>query len=53
MAGKISSFVMYPNPAKDQLMMEINNSHTGNMLIQVISQTGSVLRSYNKQGSTL
>jgi endoglucanase len=46
-AGLTSSFVMYPNPVKDQLQMEINNSHTGNMLIQMISQTGVVLRSYN------
>lgn len=46
LAGKTSSLVIYPNPVRDQLIMEVNNGHTGKMLIQMISPTGAILRSF-------
>jgi hypothetical protein len=46
-AAKTSSLLIYPNPVKDQLVMDINNNHTGKMLVQLISPSGAILRSFN------
>ena len=37
---------LYPNPARDQAVLEINNGYTGKMLVQVISEAGIVVRTY-------
>src|SRR6185436_1609066 len=40
------SFVIYPNPVRDNFVLQLNNNHTGNMNVQVISQAGELIRSY-------
>jgi len=40
------SLTLYPNPARDNATLEINNSRTGKMIIQVISQSGQIIKTY-------
>jgi endoglucanase len=35
-----SSFIIYPNPVKDNIILEINNQYTGVMNIQLVDQSG-------------
>jgi len=42
-----NAFALYPNPVRDQFTLEINNSYTGTMVVQVIDPTGATKRSYN------
>ncbi len=49
-AGSVDSALatlsLYPNPARDQAVLEISNVYTGKMLVQVISEAGIVVRTY-------
>jgi len=40
-----TSFTIYPNPVYDNFNLEIVNSHTGKMNVQIVSQTGALVRS--------
>jgi hypothetical protein len=40
-----TSFIIYPNPVYDNFNLEIANSHTGKMNVQIVSQTGALVRS--------
>jgi len=40
-----ASFIIYPNPVYDNFNLEIANSHTGKMNIQIVSQTGALVHS--------
>jgi hypothetical protein len=37
---------LYPNPAPNNVMLTVNNSHTGNMVVQVIDLSGSIRKTY-------
>jgi len=39
------SFSIYPNPVTDNFVLELNNSHTGKMNVQVVNQAGAIVRS--------
>jgi chitodextrinase len=40
-----NGLLIYPNPARDQFTLNLNNSHTGKMKITVVNQSGVTLRS--------
>ena len=40
------SFVIYPNPVRHNFVLQLNNSHTGKMNVQVVNQAGAIVRSY-------
>jgi len=39
-------FILYPNPVIDQVTLDIANSYTGRLDVQVINGSGMVMRSY-------
>lgn len=43
------SFRLYPNPAQDHFTLDIENGYTGNMNIQIISQSGATIRTIQSQ----
>jgi hypothetical protein len=40
------SLVIYPNPVRDNFVLQLNNSHMGKMDVQVVNQAGAIIRSY-------
>ena len=40
------SFAIYPNPVTDNFVLQLNNGHMGKMNVQVVNQTGAIVRSY-------
>jgi parallel beta-helix repeat protein len=40
------SFTIYPNPVRDNFVLQLNNSHMGKMDVQIVNQAGSIIRSY-------
>ena len=40
------SFTIYPNPVRDNFVLQLNNSQTGKMNVQVVNQAGAIIRSY-------
>jgi hypothetical protein len=40
------SFVIYPNPVRDNFVLQLNNSQMGKMNVQVVNQAGAIIRSY-------
>jgi parallel beta-helix repeat protein len=40
------SLVIYPNPVRDNFVLQLNNSHMGKMNVQVVNQAGAIIRSY-------
>ena len=40
------SFTIYPNPVRDNFVLQLNNSQTGKMSVQVVNQAGAIIRSY-------
>ena len=44
-----TSFNLYPNPALDHFTIDINNAFTGPMVIQLINQSGAIIRTYTSQ----
>ena len=40
------SFTIYPNPVTDNFILQLNNSHMGKMNVQVVNQSGVIIRSY-------
>ena len=55
-ATDAASVVVYPNPVTSSFTVGINNTHTGNMVIQIIDATGAirqVLAAYKDQPSVL
>jgi len=40
------AFTIYPNPVRDNFVLQLNNSQTGKMNVQVVNQTGAIIRSY-------
>ncbi len=40
------SLVIYPNPVRDNFVLQINNNQTGKMNVQVVNQAGAIIRSY-------
>jgi hypothetical protein len=40
------SFTIYPNPVRDNFVLQLNNSQTGKMNVQVVNQAGAIVRSY-------
>jgi hypothetical protein len=44
-------FHVYPNPVRDQVMLDISNVHVGKVKVQVISPSGAVVQTY--EGSKL
>src|SRR5206468_6994241 len=38
------SFMLYPNPVKDELSITVNDSYKGNMNVQILSMQGSMLK---------
>jgi Carbohydrate binding module (family 6)/Secretion system C-terminal sorting domain len=56
LAGSTTPYLtLYPNPARDHAMIDINNPRTGKMIIQVISQSGQIIKTYSstKTGSSI
>jgi hypothetical protein len=46
-AGLVSpSLLLYPNPAADNITLNINNDHTGNMTVQVVNVSGQMVKAY-------
>jgi parallel beta-helix repeat protein len=41
-----SSLVIYPNPVRDNFVLQVNNSQTGSMNVQLINQAGALVRSF-------
>ena len=37
---------LYPNPARDNFVLQLNNSHMGKMSVQVVNQTGAIVHTY-------
>jgi lysophospholipase L1-like esterase len=44
-----NNLLLHPNPARDNVLMEVNNSHTGRMLVQVLDPSGIVHTTYSFQ----
>ena len=40
------SLTIYPNPVRDNFILQLNNSHMGKMDVQVVNQAGAIVRSY-------
>ncbi len=40
------SFVIYPNPVRGNFVLQLNNSQTGKMNVQIVNQAGAIIRSY-------
>jgi len=40
------AFTIYPNPVRDNFVLQLNNSQTGKMNVQVVNQNGAIIRSY-------
>ena len=40
------SLTIYPNPVRDNFVLQLNNSQTGKMNVQVVNQAGAIIRSY-------
>jgi hypothetical protein len=45
-AVSVEKFELYPNPATDNVLLDIANSHIGRMKVRVISTTGVEVRTY-------
>ncbi|MGN6402527.1 MAG: T9SS type A sorting domain-containing protein, partial [Flavisolibacter sp.] len=41
-----ASLEIFPNPSKDQLVMQLNNNYKGKVTIQIVSQSGSVTKNF-------
>ena len=50
-----SSFLLAPNPVRDNFILSLNNSYTGVMNVQVISESGAVRKTWqlNKEIQTI
>jgi alpha-tubulin suppressor-like RCC1 family protein len=46
------ALTLFPNPAHDNLTLNINDSHTGKMIVQVINGSGQLIKTYtlSKEG---
>ncbi len=40
------SLTIYPNPVRDNFILQLNNSHMGKMNVQVVNQAGAIVHSY-------
>ena len=40
------TLTIYPNPVKDNFVLQLNNSHMGKMNVQVVNQAGAIVHSY-------
>jgi len=40
------SLTIYPNPVRDNFVLQLNNSHMGKMNVQLINQAGAIVHSY-------
>jgi parallel beta-helix repeat protein len=40
------AFTIYPNPTRDNFVLQLNNSHMGKMRVEIVNQAGSIIRSY-------
>jgi hypothetical protein len=40
------TLAIYPNPVKDNFVLQLNNSHMGKMNVQLVSQAGAIVHSY-------
>jgi parallel beta-helix repeat protein len=40
------SLTIYPNPVRDNFILQLNNSHMGKMDVQLMNQAGAIVRSY-------
>ena len=45
-SASLSGINLYPNPASNNVTLTVNNSHTGNMVVQVIDISGSIKKTY-------
>jgi len=41
-----SSLVIYPNPVRDNFVLQLNNNQTGKMNVQVVNQAGEIVHSF-------
>ena len=46
LSGTSPAFALYPNPARDNFVLALNNSHTGTMSVQVISESGAIRKTW-------
>jgi hypothetical protein len=46
-----NSFKIFPNYVRDNFILEVNNSYTGKMNVQIIDQSGKIIHqfSFNKE----
>jgi len=49
-----SAFGLYPNPARDNFILALNNNYTGTMNVQLINESGAVMKTWqlNKNQQT-
>jgi hypothetical protein len=51
-----STMEVFPNPFQDRIVLQLNNSHTGSMKVQLIDMSGTVKKEYslfkNQAGAT-
>ena len=40
------AFTVYPNPVRDNFVLQLNNSQMGKMKVEIVNQGGSIIRSY-------
>ena len=40
------SLSIYPNPVRDNFVLQLNNSHMGKMSVQVVNQAGAIVHTY-------
>jgi parallel beta-helix repeat protein len=40
------SLSIYPNPVRDNFVLQLNNSHMGKMSVQLVNQAGAIVHSY-------
>src|SRR6202022_46041 len=55
-ATTVKSLAVFPNPVKDNFVLQVNNKNTGTMKIQIIDMKGTIvkeLQSEKKNQSTL
>ncbi|MHA4811085.1 PKD domain-containing protein [Flavitalea flava] len=47
LANSSSAFTIYPNPFRDNLILDMNNPYSGTLLVQIVNQSGSIVNAYN------
>ncbi|MDP4254893.1 MAG: T9SS type A sorting domain-containing protein [Bacteroidota bacterium] len=45
-AATTPTYTVFPNPVRDNFLLELNNSHTGSMQVSIVDANGSVKHAY-------